>query len=214
MVYTLEKLTIKPLISLWLRKVEGIGNIPKGIPFILAPNHSSYLDVFLAPSIVLSSIGRKMHALGNYYYWKNSFTSFFLDWWECIPVYVEHEKNAKEKNMLALEKALSYLKQGHIFIIFPEGRRSDGKLIKGHTGIARLALMAKVPVLPCGIINANNVLPKGKLFPRFARCEVKIGKLMYFDKYYNKKPSKKILEEITRSIKKEIAKLIGQKYNY
>ena len=74
--------------------------------------------------------------------------------------------------------------------------------------------MAKVPVLPCGIINANNVLPKGKLFPRFARCEVKIGKLMYFDKYYNKKPSKKILEEITRSIMKEIAKLIGQKYNY
>ena len=52
---------------------------PKDKNFIVASNHSSYLDVFLAPSIVLSSIGRKMHALGNYYYWKNSFSSFFLD---------------------------------------------------------------------------------------------------------------------------------------
>ena len=100
-------------------------------------------------------------------------------------------------------------------MIFPEGTRShDGKLKKAYTGIAKLTLSAKVSVLPVGIIDANKVLPKGKIFLRLKRCEVKIGKLMYFDKYYNKKPNKKIIEETTRSIMKEIAELIGQKYNY
>ena len=100
-------------------------------------------------------------------------------------------------------------------MIFPEGKRSpDGKLQKAYNGSAKLALKAKVPVLPVGIIDSHEVLPKGKILPRLKRCEVKIGKLMYFYKYYNKKPNEKIYLQITRKIMKEIAKLIGQKYNY
>ena len=78
----------------------------------------------------------------------------------------------------------------------------------------RLAISAKVPVLPVGVIDSHKVVPKDKLLPRFARCEVKIGKPIYFEKYYNKKLNKKIYEEVTRNVMKEIAKLITQIYNY
>jgi len=57
-------------------------------------------------------------------------------------------------------------------------------------------------------------MPKGKIFPRLKRCEVKIGKPMYFKKYYNKKINDRVLENTTRDVMKQIGKLIGQKYDY
>ena len=129
-------------------------------------------------------------------------------------MHVAKEENSKEKNKASINLTITYLKNKEPVMIFPEGKRNDGNLLRGHLGIARLALNSRVPVLPCGIIGANKVLPKGKFFPRLARCEVKIGKQMHFAEYYGKKQTKKILEEVTRSIMKEIARLIGQKYNH
>lgn len=215
MAYHISKRIIPPIYSLWLRKIEGLENIPKDRPFIIAANHASYYDALLPAVIIAPRINRKIHTMVNSYYWKPFITRFFLDLWEAIPVYVDKEKNAKEKNKAAFEKALSYLKKKDPVMIFPEGRRShDGKLKKAYPGVARLALKSKMPVLPVGVIGANKILPVGKMMPRFKRCEVKIGKLMYFDKYSNKKINDKFIDEITRSIMKQIAKLINQKYNY
>ena len=100
-------------------------------------------------------------------------------------------------------------------MIFPEGKRGDGRrLQKAYTGVAKLALLSKAPILPIGVIGSDKVLPKGKSLPRFVRCEVNIGKPMYLHQYYNKKINEKALQEVTRSIMKEIAKLIGQEYDY
>lgn len=214
MVYPIAKVVLPPIYKLWLRKVEGIENIPKDKPFIIAANHTSYYDALLIPCIIVPKIDIKIHALVHSYYWRPLPTRFFLDLWEAMPVFTEKNIISKEKNKLALKKALSYLKNNELIMLFPEGTRSDGKLKKAYPGIARLALTANVPVLPCGIIDANKVMPKGKMLPRFARCEVKIGKLMFFDKYCNKKINNKLLEYITRRIMKQIAKLINQKYNY
>ena len=215
MVYAIEKLIIVPIYKIWIRKVEGIENIPRDKHFIVAANHSSYFDTFLLPVIILSKLNKKMHALVDSTYWNNFITRAFLDLWECVPVFVNKEENSREKNKQALEKALNYLSNGDILIIFPEGGRSkNGKLQKAYTGIAKLALSSKVDVLPCGIIDAHKVLPVGSSLPRFKRCEVKIGKLIHLEKYYNKKTDKIALEEATRSIMKEIAKLIGQEYDY
>ena len=215
MVYPFGKLILPPVYKLWLRKADGMENAPKDKPFIIATNHTSYYDSVIIHSILIPKINKKIHTLVNSRYWNNFATRTMLDWGECIPVYIQNEKNSKEKNKKAFKKALDYIKKGDIVQIFPEGHRSiDGKLQKGKTGVARLALKAKVPVVPAGIIGSNSVIPKGKILPRFARCEVKIGKPMYFKKYYNKKSTKKMLEEVTRSIMKEIAKLINQEYNY
>lgn len=215
MVYPISRLIISPVYRLWLGKTEGTANIPKDKPFIIAANHSSYYDTLLVPIIIIPNANKKLHAWVDSTYWDNSFTKFFLNMWEGIPVYIERQKNAKEKNKQAFKKAVSYLKKGDLIMIFPEGKRNaDGKLSKGYTGIAKLALESKVPVLPIGIIGANKVLPKGKSLPRLVRCEVKIGKPMYLPQYYNKKINEKSLQEVTKRIMKEIAKLIGQEYDY
>lgn len=215
MVYTIEKMILLPLYKMWLRNVEGVRNIPKDKIFIIAVNHSSYFDIFLPPILVAPKAGKKIRAWVNSYYWKPFIAGFFLDLWEAIPVFVEKEKDSKKKNKISFNKTVKCLKNNELVMIFPEGTRSpDGKLKKAYTGIARLALKTKVPVLPIGLIGFHKALPRGKIFPRFKRCEVKIGKPITFEKYYSKNPNKKIFEEVTRIIMKEIAKLIGQKYNY
>ena len=204
-----------PIFRLWLRKVNGLENIPRDGPFIMAANHTSYYETLLLPCIIIKVLNKKMHAWVNERYWNSPVAKFFLDLWKCIPVYLGKEKNLKEKNNAAFQSALVYLKNGEIMMIFPEGRRStDGKLQKSYPGAAKLALLSKVPVLPIGVIGSGKVLPKGKIFPRFARCEVSIGKPMYFKKYYNKKINDRVLESATRDIMKQIGKMIGQKYNY
>ena len=215
MAYPISRWIVLPIYKLWLRKVNGLDNMPKGKPFIIAANHSSYFDIFIPAVLVIRRVNKDIRALVNSYYWNNFLTKYFLNIWQAIPVFVDKEKNSKQKNKLAFEKASDYLKKNDLVMIFPEGTRSnDGKLKKAYTGVARLALKSKAPVLPIGIIGAHKVLPKGKAFPRFVRCEVNIGKLIYFEKYYSKKTSKKMLEEVTRIIMKEIARLIKQEYNY
>ena len=213
MVYPIGKLIVAPIYKLWLRKVEGFDNVPENEPFIIAVNHSSYYDTLLMYTILIPKLNKQIHALANSRYWGSFSTRAILKWGKCVPVYVGEERDYK-KNEQALKKAFKYLKQGHLIQIFPEGTRSyDGKIKKGHSGTARLALKAKVPVIPVGIIGSGKVLPKGKMFLRLARCEVKIGKPIYL-KSNNKNPNEKELEKATRKVMKEIAKLIGQKYNY
>ena len=213
MAYPISKRIIPPIYSLWIRKIEGLENIPKDKPFIIAANHASYYDALLPAVIIAPRINKKVHSMVNSYYWKPFITRFFLGLWEAIPVYVDKETDAKEKNKEAFEKALSYLKKKEPVMIFPEGTRSkDGKLKKAYPGAAKLALKSKMQVLPVGVIGSFKVLPRGAIFPRFARCEVNIGKPINFN--YNKKTTKKFIDETTRSIMKQIAKLINQKYSY
>ena len=202
----------RPIYKLWIGKVDGLENIPKNQAFIIAANHASYFDTVLPHSLIIPITNKKIHALVNSRYWGNPITDTILDGSECIKVYIG--ENAKG-NLESLEKALYYLKKGDIVLMFPEGSRSpDGKLRKAYSGIARLALKSQAPVLTFGIVGSHKVLPKGKIFPRFERCEVKIGKPMHFDGYNNKKINEKVLEDITRKIMEDIAKLIGQKYNH
>ena len=77
-----------------------------------------------------------------------------------------------------------------------------------------MALWAGVPVVPVGIKGTFEILPKGKNIPRLKKAALNFGKPMYFDSYYNKPISKKILKEITTKIMEEMAALSGQKYNY
>tara|TARA_Y100000294_G_scaffold153629_1_gene152723 strand:+ start:25037 stop:25702 length:666 start_codon:yes stop_codon:yes gene_type:complete len=213
MVYPIGKLVALPIYRLWLGKVTGIDNIPKNEPFVIAANHASYYDALLLHSIIVPRLDKKIHALVNSYYWKPLFPKIILNWGECLPVHIS--KNPGLKNKETFKKAKKYLKNKELIQIFPEGTRSyDGNLKKAYNGAAKLALESKVAVLPIGIIGSNKVLPKGKIFPRFKRCEVKIGKLMYFKKYYGKENNTKILKRVTAAIMKEIAKLIGKKYNH
>ncbi len=197
---------------MWIRNIKGLENIPKNKPFIVAANHTSYYETPLPYTILIPLLDKQVHALVNNWYWKNPATRIILNWGQCLPVYLDESYNQR-KNAQSIKKAITFLKKGDLVVMFPEGGRSyDGKLKKAFNGVAKLALKARVPVVPMGIIDAYKVMPKGKIFPRFKRCEIRFGKPIYFNN--REKSTKKTLENITRKIMKDIAKLIGQKYNY
>jgi 1-acyl-sn-glycerol-3-phosphate acyltransferase len=213
MVYPIGRFIVPPIVNLWCRKVIGLENVPKDKAFIIAANHSSYLDDFSVTPPVMRRINKKAHMYCNDRFYKNKFLAAFLKWAGCIPVSIQ-TKN-KEVNKRAFKTAIKYLKKGEPVGIFPEGGRTlDGNLRKAKTGIAKLALTSKIPVLPIGIIGSYDVFPKGAKFPKFKRFDIKIGKLIYFDKYYGKENNKKTLRLVTTKIMKEIAKLTKQKYKY
>ena len=139
----------------------------------------------------------------------NTFKKIWHTYGGAVPI----DRQAGGKDVLRW--AVNALKKGKIIAIHPEGTRSlTGRLQKAKTGVARLALGSKVPVIPIGLIGTFEILPKGKYIPKLKRAEMNIGEPIYFDKYYNKRITKKLLREVTNIIMKEIAKLSKQKYNF
>ena len=209
MAYPIGKRTILPIARLWIRKINGLENIPKKGAFIVAANHSSYMDHFGLVNIVVRHMNKKLHFLAKKEHFDNILQKIWHTYAEAIPV--DRQKGGKE----ALKFAIKALKKGEIIGIYPEGTRSlTGKLQKAKTGVARLALEARVPVVPLGLIGTFEILPKGKYMPRFKRAIINIGRPMGFDKYSNKKINKRTLREVTNIVMKEIAKLSKQKYNF
>lgn len=209
MVYSIGKRIIPPIVKFfWVREVKGMENLPKKGPFIIAANHVSYMDHFMMSQLV-PYLDRKIHFLAK----KEHFEGFFKRAWhtyaEAIPI--DRQKGGKE----TLKLAIKALKEGKIIGIHPEGTRSlTGKLQKAKTGVARLALISKVPVLPVGLVGTFEILPKGKYIPKFKKAVMNIGEPIYFPEYYNKKINKIILGEVTGKIMKKIAKLCKQEYRH
>ena len=209
MAYPIGKRLICPVFELYIKEVKGLENIPKDGNFIVAANHESYLDHPFIICTIVNCLNKKVHFLSKKEHFSNPIKATFHGWAGAIPL----DRQAGGKK--ALRWAIKTLKQGKIIAIHPEGTRTlTGKLQKGKTGIARLVLAAQVPVLPVGIIGTFEILPKGKYIPKFKKGSINIGKLMYFNKYYNKKVTKKLLREITDKIMKEIAILSKQKYKF
>ena len=167
------------------------------------------------PGEILLKTKKHVHMYVNSRFYKNMLLKILLNHYRCIPVSIEKYNYSKEKNKKAFNLALKYLKKGEPIGIFPEGRRSpNGKLQKAKNGAAKIALTAKIPILPIGMVDSYYLWPKGKTFPKIKkRIRMNIGKPMYFDKYYGK-INKKNLRLVTNTIMKEIARLSNQKYRY
>jgi len=209
MVHALTRVLLGPLAGLYIKKIEGMENIPKGAA-ILAANHSSYADDVFLPYIAYMRLRRRVWIFVNSRFYKNGLLSRFLLHFDCLPVDVRKDvaddKQRRATNDRAFKTALEGLRKGDLFGIFPEGSRSpDGKMRKAKNGVARMALLSGVPVVPIGIGGSYEIMPKGKMFPRFRRAVIRVGEPMAFGK--EKDP-----EKITSSIMKEIAKLSDQVY--
>ena len=113
----------------------------------------------------------------------------------------------------ALSAAKRILEEGDLFGIYPEGTRShDGKLYRGKTGVARLALECKVPVIPVAVVGTDVVAPPGQTFGKFTRPIVRFGKPLDFSRYEGMENDRYILRSITDEIMYEIMRLSGQEY--
>jgi len=215
-----SRLFLFPIIRLFIGKIEGVKNLPRKGPFIIASNHSSFIDdifIYYAPYYFLR---RKLFVFVNSRFYKSRLLTFFLNQHNCIPVDVKKDviddKKRKVTNDIAIDKALECLKRGNIFGVFPEGGRSkDGKLKKAKNGIAKITLLSKVLVIPIGFKGSYDIMQKGSKFPKIGKkADIIIGKPMTFEDYYGKENELSALEEISRKIMKEIAKLINEEYDY
>jgi len=146
-------------------EVTGQENIPKSGPFILAANHTSFLD----PPLLGFACPRVLHYLARSTLYRNRFFSFLISSLHAIPL-------DREGSALALKKALAVLQRKQALVIFPEGTRSpDGQLQPPRPGIGFIAQKSGAPVIPVFISGSHQALPVGARFIRPAKIRIKIG---------------------------------------
>ena len=218
MVYPISKLFFRIIRFLLIKNVEGLENIPEDGPFIVAANHQSHLDGFLIAAYVIQIRDQKIH-----FFAKQEFTSYFgafienllyKKWADCI--FVEKE-GTKQRGLKAIKQASILLGKGELVGIFPEGTRTKtGSLQEGRTGIVRVLFNTKkdIPIVPVGINDAHQMLPREKMIPRIwrARASIKFGKPFSLKNLKKQKVTKRMLRKTTTFIMKKIAKEAGKKY--
>jgi len=210
--YWVVKAILSPFLRLFFRPwAEGAENVPREGPAILASNHLSFSDHFFAPL----PLPRKVVFLAKSEYFtgrgiKGLLSKAFFSGVGQIPV----DRAGGEASERALRTGLRVLAAGHVLGIYPEGTRTpDGRLYRGKTGVARLALEARAPVIPTAMIGGFEFQPPGKLAPRLAvRPGVRFGKPLEFSRYYGLEQDRIVLRAMTDEIMYELMKLSGQEY--
>jgi 1-acyl-sn-glycerol-3-phosphate acyltransferase len=207
--YVLARLVIRPLLRLLFRPhVRGRENVPLTGPVILASNHLSFIDSIAIPSMA----PRKVAYLAKAEY----FTGTGISGWFSRTLFsalgaqpVERETHRAAQ--AALDTALAVLKDGGAFGIYPEGTRSrDGRLARGKTGVAWLALTADCPVVPVAVAGTDKVQPIGARWPRPHRISVTYGEPLTFPEHRGKAGNGRARREVTDRIMHAIADLSGQ----
>jgi 1-acyl-sn-glycerol-3-phosphate acyltransferase len=113
----------------------------------------------------------------------------------------------------ALHTGLKILRRGELLALYPEGTRSpDGRLYKGKTGVARMALEAGVPVIPVAMIDTDKAQPTGKIIPKVMRVGVRIGEPLDFSRYQGMEDDRFVLRSITDEVMYALMELSGQEY--
>lgn len=205
--WLMKYVLLGPLLRLLYRpKVKALENIPREGPAILAANHQSFLDDLLLPLVVP---GRKVVFLAKAEYFDKWYLRWFFKGANVIPV----RRQSRSAAEAALQTGVRALREGNLIGIFPEGTRSpDGRLYRGKTGVARMALEAQVPVIPVAIKGTFEALPYNRRFPRPGRVEIEFGKPLDFKRHYGTPADRFVLRSATDEIMYEIMLMSGQEY--
>ncbi len=204
MVYFLLRKTMVPLIKLiFVKQLSGLDNLPKKGPFIIAANHSSYIDAVLLWCVVIPHLNRPVYFIGIK--WLGKY------WWSRL-ILGRYFKTLFVNG--SIKEGIDKLNAGNIIVIFPEGGRTrDGELqIIKATGAGALAYASKAPVVPVGISNTFELWPFYRTFPKLERIvEISFGKKMFFRKTT---ASKKSIKDFIRRVMLSIAVLCKKRYYY
>jgi 1-acyl-sn-glycerol-3-phosphate acyltransferase len=206
--YLIARFLLRPMFLLLRPTITGRENVPATGPFIIASNHLSFIDSMAIPLMSPRRVGYLAKA--EYFTtpgiagWltKTLFTAL-----GALPVHRDTHRAAQE----ALDTAMTVLRAGGGFGIYPEGTRSrDGKLARGKTGVAWLALTADCPVVPVAVAGTDRIQPIGASWPRPHRFSVTFGKPLTFPEHQGKAGNGKARREVTDTIMTAIAELSGQ----
>ena len=208
MAYTFLKSFLTPILMLLFRpKVTGLRQVPNVGPVIVASNHLSFSDSIFMPLVV----PRKVTFLAKSEYFtspgiKGFFKKITFQALGQVPV----DRSGGRRSEAAIRTGLTLLEEGQCIGIYPEGTRSpDGRLYKGRTGIARMAIDSGAPVIPVAMFNTAEIQPTGQIVPKVRRVEMVFGEPMYFT---GDSSDLAYLRQVTDEIMQGIQKLSGQVY--
>lgn len=209
--YWIVKAILAPVLRVLFRpRVEGLEHVPRTGAAIFASNHLSFSDSIFLPLMV----PRRVTFLAKADYFtgrgiKGRLTAAFFKTVGQLPI----DRSGGRAGQAALRTGLGVLRRGELLGIYPEGTRSpDGRLYRGKTGVARMALEAGVPVLPVAMIDTEKLQPPGHAMPRLVRPSIRIGAPLDFSRYQGMHGDRFVLRSMTDEIMYEIMELSGQEY--
>ena len=209
--WILKRVVLGPILILLFRpKVTGRKNLPKQGAAILASNHMSFSDSIFLPL----AVPRRITFLAKSEY----FTGRGLKGWIVKKFFqgvgqVPIDRSGGRSSEAAVNAAINILKSGEILGIYPEGTRSpDGKLYRGRTGLARIAIEAGVPVIPVAMIGTYDIQPTGQVFPKIMRVGIAFGEPIDMSQYAGRQRDPAALREATNLIMDSLKNLGGQEY--
>jgi 1-acyl-sn-glycerol-3-phosphate acyltransferase len=209
--WLLKRVLVGPLlhVTFW-PWVEGLENVPDEGPAILVSNHLSFSDSIFLPLVVprrVTFMAKSEYFTGRGI--KGRLTASIFRGAGQVPV----DRSGGRASTAALTAGAKALDAGELLCLYPEGTRSpDGKLYRGRTGVARLALESGVPVIPVAMIDTEKVQPPGQVVPNIGRVGIRIGKPMDFSRYAGMENDRFVLRSITDEIMYELMRLSGQEY--
>jgi 1-acyl-sn-glycerol-3-phosphate acyltransferase len=209
--WLMKTVVLGPVLRMVFRPwVQGLSNVPETGGAILASNHLSFSDSIFLPL----AVDRKVTFLAKSDYFtgrgaKGRLTAAFFRLADQLPI----DRSGGGASEAALRTGLKVLGQGNLLGIYPEGTRSpDGRLYRGKTGVARMALQAGVPVLPVAMVGTDEAQPIGRRIPKVVRIGVRIGRPLDFSRYEGMEEDRFVLRSITDEIMYELMQLSGQEY--
>ncbi|MCX6429351.1 MAG: lysophospholipid acyltransferase family protein [Actinobacteria bacterium] len=206
--YGLLRTFLTPFLMVAFRpKVKGLRNVPIHGPVIIASNHLSFSDSIFMPLVV----PRKVTFLAKSEYFtspgpKGLFKKLTFIALGQVPV----DRSGGRRSEAALITGLKVLAEGNCLGIYPEGTRSpDGRLYKGRTGIARLAIESGAPIIPVAMFNTEKIQPTGKVIPKIMRVKMIFGEPIYLT---GDSTNLQVLRDATDDLMRKLQALSGQEY--
>ncbi|WP_392508323.1 lysophospholipid acyltransferase family protein [Naumannella halotolerans] len=209
--YWILKSTLSPMVrALFRPTIEGLENVPETGPAIIASNHLSVADWLFTP---LALKRRITYVAKSDYFTGTGVKGFvqrgFFSGTGQVPI----DRSGGKASEAALIAGAKVLQRGELFGIFPEGTRSpDGRLYKGRTGIARLALSTGVPIVPTGVIGTDKIAPKNRRFGKLHSPTVRFGRPLDFRAFAGQSHDRAVMRSVVDQVMASIQELTGQVY--
>jgi 1-acyl-sn-glycerol-3-phosphate acyltransferase len=209
--FFLKNFVLGPILRVLFRPwIRGKHHVPKSGAAILASNHLSFSDSIFLPL----KVSRPVTFLAKSDYFtgkgiKGAVVRWFFKATGQLPI----DRSGGKASEDSLNTGLGVLERGLLLGIYPEGTRSpDGKLYRGRTGIARMVLQAKVPVVPVAMIDTEKVQRIGQTIPKIRRVGVVMGDPLDFSRFAGMDGERAVLRAVTDRIVYDIMRLSGQQY--
>jgi 1-acyl-sn-glycerol-3-phosphate acyltransferase len=205
--YPYARAVLAPIFkTLWRIDVQGLDNVPAAGGAVFCPNHTSVVDSFFLPLV----LPRPIMFVGKAEYMDDWKTRRLFPGLGMIPI----DRAGGSASERALNTAARVLEAGKFFGIYPEGTRArDGRLHRGHTGPARLALRTGTPIVPVGIVGTREVQPPDAKVPKpFKRVSIRFGRPVTVERYQGRADDRMVLRSIIDEVMFEIRELSGQDY--